>query len=53
VPFYPVLPLLFVLSCAYVLYSSIMHAQTEHATHVAFGVMVSGVVALLLLRRRR
>ena len=34
VPLYPVLPLLFVLSCAYVLYSSIMHAQTEHATHV-------------------
>jgi basic amino acid/polyamine antiporter, APA family len=53
VPLYPVLPLLFVLSCAYVLYSSIMHAQTEHATHVAFGVMASGVVALLLLRRRR
>jgi amino acid transporter len=53
VPLYPVLPLLFVLSCAYVLYSSIVHAQTEHATHVAFGVMASGVVALLLLRRRR
>jgi amino acid transporter len=53
VPLYPVLPLLFVLSCAYVLYSSIMHAQTEHATHIAFGVMASGVVALLLLRRRR
>jgi basic amino acid/polyamine antiporter, APA family len=53
VPLYPVLPLLFVLSCAYVLYSSVMHAQTEHATHVAFGVMASGVVALLLLRRRR
>ena len=53
VPLYPVLPLLFVLSCAYVLYSSIVHAQTEHATHVAFGVMASGAVALLLLRRRR
>jgi amino acid transporter len=53
VPLYPVLPVLFVLSCAYVLYSSIMHAQTEHATSVAFGVMASGVVALLLLRRRR
>jgi APA family basic amino acid/polyamine antiporter len=53
VPLYPVLPLLFVLSCGYVLYSSIMHAQTEHATHVAFGVMASGAVALLLLRWRR
>ena len=53
VPLYPVLPLLFVLSCGYVLYSSIVHAQTEHATHVAFGVMLSGAVVLLLLRRRR
>jgi amino acid transporter len=53
VPFYPVLPLAFVLSCAYVLYSSVMHAQTEHATYIAFGVMLSGAFVLLLLRRRR
>jgi len=53
VPLYPVLPLFFVLSCAYVLYSSIVHAQTEHATYVAFAVMLSGAFALLLLRRRR
>ena len=53
VPLYPVLPLAFVLSCAYVLYSSIVHAQTEHATYIAFAVMLSGVIALLLLRRQR
>jgi amino acid transporter len=53
VPLYPWLPLLFVLSCAYVLYSSVMHAQTEHATYIAFGVMLSGAFVLLLLRRRR
>ena len=53
VPLYPVLPLAFVLSCGYVLYSSVVHAQTEHATHVAFGVMLSGAFVLLLLRRRR
>jgi amino acid transporter len=53
VPLYPVLPLAFVLSCAYVLYSSVMHAQTEHATYVAFAVMLSGAVVLLLLRTRR
>jgi basic amino acid/polyamine antiporter, APA family len=53
VPLYPVLPSAFVLSCAYVLYSSIAHAQTEHATYVAFAVMLSGAIALLLLRRRR
>jgi len=53
VPLYPVLPMAFVLSCAYVLYSSIVHAQTEHATYVAFAVMLTGAIALLLLRRRR
>jgi basic amino acid/polyamine antiporter, APA family len=53
VPLYPVLPLAFVLSCVYVLYSSVMHAQTEHATYIAFGVMLSGAFVLLLLRRRR
>jgi basic amino acid/polyamine antiporter, APA family len=53
VPFYPLLPLAFVLSCAYVLYSSVMHAQTEHATYIAFAVMLSGAGVLLLLRRRR
>jgi len=53
VPLYPLLPLVFVLSCAYVFYSSVVHAQTEHATYVAFGVMLSGAFALLLLRRRR
>jgi L-asparagine transporter-like permease len=53
VPLYPVLPIAFVLSCAYVLYSSIVHAQTEHATYVAFAVMLTGAIALLLLRRRR
>jgi len=53
VPLYPVLPIAFVLSCAYVLYSSIVHAQTEHATYIAFAVMLSGAIALLLLRWRR
>jgi basic amino acid/polyamine antiporter, APA family len=53
VPLYPLLPIAFVLSCAYVLYSSIVHAQTEHATYVAFAVMLSGAIALLLLRWRR
>jgi amino acid transporter len=51
VPLYPVLPLAFVLSCAYVLYSSIAHAQSEHATGVAFTVMLSGAFALLILRK--
>jgi APA family basic amino acid/polyamine antiporter len=53
VPLYPVLPLAFVLSCAYVFYASVRYAQTQHATYIAFAVMLSGVIALLLLRRRR
>lgn len=54
VPLYPVLPLVFVLSCAYVLYSSIMYAQSQHATFVALTVMASGIVvlAVILVRRR-
>ncbi|MGH8185310.1 MAG: APC family permease, partial [Steroidobacteraceae bacterium] len=55
VPLYPVLPLVFVLSCAYVLYSSIMYAQSQHATFVALTVMASGIVvlAVILVRRRQ
>jgi basic amino acid/polyamine antiporter, APA family len=52
VPLYPVLPIAFVLSCAYVLYSSIMHAQSQRATYIAFAVMLSGAFTLLLIRRR-
>ena len=53
VPLYPVLPLVFVLTCAYLLYSSIVHAQSQNASYVALAVMISGAVVLLLLRRRR
>jgi amino acid transporter len=52
VPLYPLLPIAFVLSCAYVFYSSIVHAQSQHATYVAFAVMLSGAFALLMLRKR-
>jgi basic amino acid/polyamine antiporter, APA family len=53
VPLYPLLPLLFVLSCAYVLYSSIMYAQSQHATFVALTVMASGIVVLGVILMRR
>lgn len=51
VPFYPVLPAIFVLTCAYLLYSSIGYAQTRHASHVAVLVMTTGVVALWVVSR--
>jgi APA family basic amino acid/polyamine antiporter len=53
VPLYPVLPLLFVATCAYLLYSSITYARSQNAGYVALAVMISGAVVLLALRRRR
>ena len=52
VPLYPVLPLLFIATCAYLLYSSITYAQSRHASYVALVVMISGAVVLLGLRLR-
>lgn len=53
VPFYPVLPLIFVATCAYLLYSSITYARSQNASYVALAVMISGAVILLALRRSR
>jgi len=53
VPLYPVLPLLFIATCAYLLYSSITYAQSQHATYVALVVMISGALVLLGLHLRR
>lgn len=53
VPLYPVLPLIFVATCGYLLYSSITHARSQNASYVALAVMISGAVVLLTLRRAR
>lgn len=53
VPLYPVLPLLFVATCGYLLYSSIMYARSQNAGYVALAVMISGGVVMLALRRSR
>jgi len=50
VPLYPWLPLVFIATCAYLLYSSIRHAQSEHAAYVALFVMMSGALAEIGLR---
>lgn len=52
VPMYPVLPLIFIAMCVYLLYSSIVYAQSKNASYVALGVMVSGAVVLLAMRLR-
>ena len=45
VPMYPILPIIFVLTCAYLLYSSVIYAQSQNAVHVAFYVMGAGALA--------
>lgn len=51
VPFYPVVPLVFCASCAYLAYSSITYAASKSAVHISLLVMGVGILALLLLRR--
>jgi basic amino acid/polyamine antiporter, APA family len=50
VPLYPVLPLIFVLTCAYLLYSSITYAQSQNAAWIALAVMMSGVVVWFAMK---
>jgi len=51
VPLYPMLPIIFCATCAYLTYSSIMYAHSQGAVHVSLLVMAAGVGALLLLNR--
>lgn len=45
VPLYPVLPLIFIGTCAYLLYRSIIYAQSQSAIQVALYLMAAGVIA--------
>jgi APA family basic amino acid/polyamine antiporter len=53
VPFYPVLPLIFVGTCAFLFWNSLRYAQSQHALQVAFGVMAVGLVLWLIARLKR
>lgn len=53
VPLYPITPLIFCASCAYLAYSSIMYAHSKGAVAISFYVMLAGLVALLILRLRK
>jgi amino acid transporter len=50
VPMYPILPIVFVGTCAYLLYSSVTYAQSQNAVHVALYVMAAGAVAWVTMR---
>jgi amino acid transporter len=53
VPVYPILPLVFVATCGYLLYSSIAYAQSKNAVHVAFYVMGAGLAAWVIARLKK
>jgi APA family basic amino acid/polyamine antiporter len=50
VPLFPVLPAIFVCTCAYLLYSSVTYAQSQNAGYVAIAVVAIGAVVLLVIR---
>jgi basic amino acid/polyamine antiporter, APA family len=50
VPLYPLTPLLFCASCAFLLYSSLAYAAGNDAVHVSLSVMAAGAVALIIVR---
>lgn len=50
VPLYPVLPLVFVGTCAYLFYRSVTYAQSQNAVHVALYVMAAGLAAWAVAR---
>jgi amino acid transporter len=53
VPLYPITPLIFCASCAYLAYSSIMYAHSKGAVAISMYVMLAGLVALIFLRLKK
>jgi amino acid transporter len=53
VPFYPILPLAFIATCAYLLYRSLLYAQSEKAVHISLYVMAVGFGVWIVARIAR
>jgi APA family basic amino acid/polyamine antiporter len=53
VPLYPILPIAFIATCAWLFYSSVTYAQSQKAVSVAFYVMGAGFVAWLMARQKK
>ena len=53
VPLYPITPLIFCASSAYLAYSSITYAHSKGAVAISLYVMLAGIIALLILRLRK
>jgi basic amino acid/polyamine antiporter, APA family len=50
VPLYPILPIVFVVTCGYLFYSSVIYAQSQQAVHITFWVMGLGAIAWVVMR---
>jgi amino acid transporter len=50
VPLYPITPLLFCASCAYLSYSSFTYAHSKGAVYISMYVMLLGIAALIFLK---
>jgi amino acid transporter len=53
VPGYPVLPIVFVLTCAFLLYKSLAYTLENRAIQIALYVMAAGLVAWIVARFKR
>jgi len=51
-PLYPIVPAIFVATCAYLFYSSVTYARSQNAGYVALIVMASGLVVWLIVRSK-
>jgi APA family basic amino acid/polyamine antiporter len=53
VPLYPLLPLVFIATCAFLLWNSLAHPQSPHVVQVSFLLMAAGLAAWLVARLKR
>ena len=53
IPLYPITPLLFCASCAYLSYSSFAYAHSKGAVYISLYVMLLGIAALIFLRVKK
>lgn len=53
IPLYPLTPLVFCLSCAYLSYSSFTYAHSKGAVYISVYVMLIGIAALFILRMKK
>ncbi len=51
VPFYPLTPILFCLTTAYLTYSSVTYAASKNAVHISLILMAFGVISLIFTHR--